>query len=177
MLRVAASRFSTSFPKVKGGGRYFQAGAHLLNHTTPAHLSKDLFTRCISDSVKMHSPLRFCIKKTNEVVAACELNVIMKGFFFTAHKPSCGKVVFLHLSVSHSVHRGEGGMRAPTARTSPPPTLPPGNTRTPWWIPPNTVNERVVRILLECILVSKCIGVTSEISKAQKSPKHGLGSI
>ena len=25
---------------------------------------------------------------------------------FTARKPSCGKVMFLHLSVSHSVHRG-----------------------------------------------------------------------
>ena len=29
--------------------------------------------------------------------------------FFTARKVSCGKVVFLHLSVSHSVHRGVSG--------------------------------------------------------------------
>ena len=48
----------------------------------PAYSSKGLFTRCISDSVKMHSPLRFRIKKTNEVVASCELNVSMKGVFF-----------------------------------------------------------------------------------------------
>ena len=27
-------------------------------------------------------------------------------FIFTARKQSCGKVMFLHLSVSHSVHRG-----------------------------------------------------------------------
>ena len=33
-------------------------------------------------------------------------NKIAFAFIFTVHKRSCGKVMFLHLSVSHSVHRG-----------------------------------------------------------------------
>ena len=139
----------------------------------PAHFSKGLFTRCISDSVKMHSPLRFCMKKTNEVVASCELNVSLKGVFLPPAN-QVAKVMFFHLSVSHSVHRGEGGMQACGHALMHAPL----QKRTdPWWILPDTVNERVVRILLECILVSKCIGVTSKISKAQELPKHELGSI
>ena len=32
--------------------------------------------------------------------------LIFKSPLFTVHKRSCGKVMFLHLSVSHSVHKG-----------------------------------------------------------------------
>ena len=60
---------------------------------------------------------------------------------------SCGNVIFLHLSVSHSVHREE-------VSATPPRQTPPGQT-TPslcsaCW---DMVNKRTVRILLECILV------------------------
>ena len=34
-------------------------------------------------------------------------------FIYYRPKRSCGKVMFLHLSVSHSVHRGEGVCRVP----------------------------------------------------------------
>ena len=50
------------------------------------------------------------------------------------------KVMFLHLSVSHSVHRG--GLHRGVGR-------PPAPHRTLR----DTVNERAVRILLKCILV------------------------
>ena len=96
--------------------------------------------------------------------------------------------MFLHLSVSHFVHRGRGvsvretsGQRSPwteTPRTDTPPDRPPQMETPPWTEtppdrdpyrrrppdrddtppPPHTHrppcgNERVVRILLECILV------------------------
>ena len=90
---------------------------------------------------------------------------------FTARKRSCGNVMFLHLSVSHSVHRGEG-MSASRGSASSRVCiqwgglhpwgvciqrgLHPGGfglTPPPHRIPRDTVNERAVRILLECILV------------------------
>ena len=89
------------------------------------------------------------------------------------------KVIFLHLSVIHSVHRGRGSAsvhagippRADTPRADNPPgadsPAPPEQTppRAPEQTPPpgvdippgsrlqHTVYERPVRILLECILV------------------------
>ena len=94
--------------------------------------------------------------------------------FVTVRKRSCGKVMFLHLSVSHSVHRG-GEVYTPQADTHPgrntnhlgkhPPgqTLPPLGRHTPHLgshcHPPDRPNtprrplQRTVRILLECILV------------------------
>ena len=91
---------------------------------------------------------------------------------FSCYRPqqSFGKVLFLHLSVSHSVH-GEGvsvsGLgRHPLTDTpqvdtplgrplgqTPLGRNPPGQTPLPaqWY----TVNKRVVRIPLECILVVK----------------------
>ena len=60
-----------------------------------------------------------------------------------------GKVMFLHLSVSHSVHVGKSASRGVCIRgggwADPPPLLPDRILR-------DTVNERVVRIILECIL-------------------------
>ena len=83
--------------------------------------------------------------------------------FITAHKRSCGKVLFLHLSVSHSVHRGGGGgslygVTSCLATWSHVPSRgflsgglsdrdPPGQ-RSPLY-----GKERAVRILIECILV------------------------
>ena len=65
--------------------------------------------------------------------------------FITARKRSCGKVMFLHLSVSHSVHRGGISL----TETPSPDIDPPRDT------PPLYGKERVVRILLECILVEE----------------------
>ena len=51
--------------------------------------------------------------------------------FITVRKRSCGKVMFLHLSVSHSVHRGgclPQCMLGYTPRQKPPWTDPPGQT-------------------------------------------------
>ena len=61
--------------------------------------------------------------------------------FITVRKRSCGKVMFLHLSVGHSVHRGgvyPSMHWADTRRVDTPPRPP---------------LQRTVRILLECILV------------------------
>ena len=46
--------------------------------------------------------------------------------FFTASKRSCGKVMFLHLSDSHSVHRGEGFCMMSLPVWLPGPTFLPG---------------------------------------------------
>ena len=64
----------------------------------------------------------------------------------TARKRSCRKVMFLHLSVSHSVR---GGVFL--AETSPERDAPPVR------------KERAVRILLECILVLE-IGLQKSLS-------------
>ena len=74
-------------------------------------------------------------------------------FIFTARKRSCWKVMFLHLSVSHSVH---GGGVCPSACWDTPPPPPP--RQTPPWADTNLplgrrLLLRMVRILLECILV------------------------
>ena len=66
---------------------------------------------------------------------------------FTARKRSCGKVMFLHLSVSHSVHRGGLCMMSlPVWQTNPPPDRHPRGQR-------EHSKERAVRILLEYIPV------------------------
>ena len=95
----------------------------------------------------------------------------------TYYRPqrSCGKVIFLQASVSHSVHRGEG--RGVSDRYHPLQTPPWADTPqadtllgrhrpaqcmlgyTPPWRP----LQRTVRILLECILV---------IKTGHKLPKH-----
>ena len=75
--------------------------------------------------------------------------------FFTVPKRSCGKVMFLHLSVSHSGHRGVSSPVHAGIHTHPPAdTLlsrhPPGQT------PPNRwLLLWTVRILLECILFGR----------------------
>ena len=97
--------------------------------------------------------------------------------YFYRPQTKCAKVIFLHLSVSHSVHRGCGVCLSacwdtPPGRHPPHPqgadTLPGADTPqeqisvppSPWeQTPPaqcmlgDTGNKRAVRILLECILV------------------------
>ena len=98
---------------------------------------------------------------------------------FTGRNEVVAKVIFLHLSVIHSVHRGglpqcmlgyhhppPPGSRPPWEQTPPHPrdqnpqdqtpleqTPPPDQTPAPGSRLQHTVNERPVRILLECILV------------------------
>ena len=65
----------------------------------------------------------------------------------TVRKRSCGKVMLLHLSVSHSVH---GGVSASVHAG----IHPPGQT--PLWTdnrPCRRLLQRTVRILVDCILV------------------------
>ena len=67
-----------------------------------------------------------------------------------------GKVMFLHLSVSHSVHRGLPRGCLHPGDVCIQEGLPPGGgglDRPSEWILRDTVNERAVRILLECILL------------------------
>ena len=67
---------------------------------------------------------------------------------FTVRKRSCGKVMFLHLSVSYSVH---GGRCLPQCMLGYPPWAgTPSLGRHP---PCRRLLQRTVRILLECILV------------------------
>ena len=54
-----------------------------------------------------------------------------KKVIFTVRKRRCGKVMFLHLSVSHSVHRGvsasvHAGIHTPPGQTPPWEDTPPG---------------------------------------------------
>ena len=86
---------------------------------------------------------------------------------FTVRKRSCGKVIFLHLSVSHSVHGGclpqcmlgctLPGRHHPWAETHPsghtPPLHRPPTSRRPL--------QRTVRILLERFLVAFKINLRS----------------
>ena len=51
---------------------------------------------------------------------------------FTARKRSCGKVTFLHLSVSHSVHRGREGLPSPPLIGRPGGLGRPPRCRPPW---------------------------------------------
>ena len=107
----------------------------------------------------------------------CLLLKQLAFILITGRNEVVAKVIFLHLSVIHSVHRGgsasvhagipppPGPGRPPRTRQTPPGTRqtppgpgrhPPGTRQTP---PPatsrlqHTVYERPVRILLECILV------------------------
>ena len=91
---------------------------------------------------------------------------------FTGRTEVVAKVIFLHLSVIHSVHRGEGVCLSACwdtplgADTSPPPERTPPRADNPPGAdtpPPESrlqhrVYERPVRVLLECILVNPQFG-------------------
>ena len=62
-------------------------------------------------------------------------------------------VMFLHLSVSHSVHRGGSAVCIQGESASKWGLRPGGWADPPLRILRDTVNERAVRILLECILI------------------------
>ena len=69
-------------------------------------------------------------------------------------KRSCGKVMLLHLSVSHSVHSGRGLPTHPCRQTWGEGLGRPRGCRPPWMQTfPGYVNKWAVRILLECIPV------------------------
>ena len=83
-----------------------------------------------------------------------------KGTIYVFLKPVnevWGKVMFLHLSVTHSVRRGYLphyilGYTTPR-ETAPSRQTPPPDRQPPPRILRDTLNKRAVRILLECILV------------------------
>ena len=79
--------------------------------------------------------------------------LLPKKNFVTASKLSCGKVRFLHLSVSHSVHRGRGFPNREPPQTEIPLNRDPPWTETPQDRDPLYAKERALRIQLECILV------------------------
>ena len=130
--------------------------------------------------------------KYNKVTESKEVdrNVNYVLTVITGRNKVLAKVIFLHLSVIHSVHRGEYLTRHPRDQTPPRtrhpprPDTPPDQAGTPWdqtppWdqtTPPgtrhppparrsrhrNTVNDRPVRILLECILVQEKISIMND---------------
>ena len=71
----------------------------------------------------------------------------------TVRNSSCGKVTFLHFSVSHSLHTGGGGVADTAPRQTPPGRHTPLGRHPP---PHRWPLQRTVRILLECILVRIC---------------------
>ena len=79
----------------------------------------------------------------------CNMRYDVLQYIFTTRKWSCGKVMFLHLSVSHSVHRGEGVSCHFLLWIAPPPGSPP-RMAPPRQHPLPTVNKRAVGIILEC---------------------------
>ena len=106
-------------------------------------------------------------------VLMCQVLIASTFGYFYRPQRSCGKVMFSHLSVSHSVHRGVSATHTPLGRHPLPSAC--WHTHTPLpsacWdthplpsacldTPPlphsacwDTVNKRAVRILLECTLV------------------------
>ena len=133
-----------------------------------------------------------CQNALETYVALLLASTVITNCLRSCYRPQTkfAKVMFLHLSVSHSVHRrGEYLGRYspwqvhppeqvppwqvhPLAGTLPGRVYPPGLVHSPWACTPpgnacwDTVNKRAVRILLECILVSLCIFMlmTSETS-------------
>ena len=89
----------------------------------------------------------------------------------TVRKRSCGKVMFLQMSVSHSGRHPSGqtlpldrnplGSHIPQADTSPRQTHPPGRHAPDTSVFPRRPLQRTVRILLECILVvTNCVSIS-----------------
>ena len=114
-------------------------------------------THCKRDPVYINTELKvnLCC-----YLSPCRMNTSIQFYTTNFYRPQTkfAKVMFLHLSVSHSVHRGEStwagtppGRYTPQAGTSPWQVHPPGNV---CW---DMVNKRAVRILLECILVYRSI--------------------
>ena len=107
--------------------------------------------------------------RSHETITKRELPLIIVQrlcrLFITGCNEVVAKVIFLHLSVIHSVHRGGGLSQCmlgypppPREQTPSPDQAPPGPDTPPGAHPPgsrlqHTVYERPVRILLECILV------------------------
>ena len=70
-------------------------------------------------------------------------NLEIRPFLFITVRNEVAKVMFLHLSVSHSVPGGSASVLAGIPHTPPPEQAPPSGR----------LLLRTVRILLECILV------------------------
>ena len=68
-------------------------------------------------------------------------NDLLVGAFITAYKSSCGKVMFSQAGVKNSVQKADSRADTPTPGSYSYPAL------------QDTVNNRAVRILLECFLV------------------------
>ena len=88
------------------------------------------------------------LTKANPVILS-ELHIMP---IITVRKRSCGKVMFLHLSVSHSVHGGVGGVCLSACWDTPPWVDTPAGQTPP---PPRAdtwLLQRMVHILLECLL-------------------------
>ena len=105
-----------------------------------------------------------CIRVIPQLLVEVEVffHTIVQSFYRPQTK--FAKVMFLHLSVSHSVHRGVSA--SVQAGIHPPPEQTPPGADTPRSIHPSkqkpppaqcmlgdTDHKRAVRILLECILV------------------------
>ena len=131
---------------------------YILSHDIAYFLKKSQKSMC---ACQYFVPLCVCVC-VNYSFEALTMYIFeaLNMYIFTGRNEVLAKVIFLHLSVIHSVHRGGGGLQffggSPIFRggffflissvfgdTTPPP-----GTR--HW---NTVNVRPVRILLECILV------------------------
>ena len=91
----------------------------------------------------------------------CRRRAIVRMAWITRFHDYCpqtkfAKVMFLHLCVSHSVHRGGicvGWGLHPEGSASMGVCIRRGWADPPHWVLRDTINERAVRILLECILV------------------------
>ena len=108
--------------------------------------------------------------------------------YYVYYRPqrSCGKVIFSQVSVSHSVHRGmciPACTEADTPQQTPPwadtplpsacwdtHTLPPPAQCMLGYTPPPLL--RMVRILLECILVNMIFFVSGNAVKENDKPEN-----
>ena len=128
-------------------------------------------TYCLHDaSMKNHVPKE---PAKAFVLFSCNQTKLFQKFLYI-YRPqrSCGQG-YVFTRVCDSVHGGVSpagrtppGKETPLARKHPPP---PGKENPP---PGHTVNERPVRILLECILVGHIISASPKPWQ-----RHGLGKI
>ena len=109
-------------------------------------------------------------------MAAIPCDIISKPLHLYNYHPQTklGKVMFLHLSVILFT----GGVHPPGRHTTPLGRHPLGRhlprRHTPSWQPPL---QRTIRILLECILVSKCIELCEESRTSVKKSLLTIDSL
>ena len=141
-------------------------------------LSEEDLINMFSISSNVWSPLYFAL----EQYLLKKSGLLWYCFFYYCPQTKFAKVMFIHPSVSHSVHRGGSASRGSASSGDGYVGClhPEGG-----WVDPlhrilrDTANERAVRILLECILVLKYFEKVQNLDKRnwQRIDEHKVQNI